>query len=352
VLAIVVALIMPAVMARTNLLKRRDVYPTIAMKYGPFPYIEQKIFEEKSDVDMVFMGSSHIWNAINTPYVQQKVSEKLGRKAEVFSLDWPWGGFDALYVVAHDLLEHRHVRVLVFYDEDRGLDTPHPHSSRWFRIGENSEALDGLPVIQKAALYGGAVLGMPRHLLSLVRPNLMEDPENCRTNFFNTYYHAPNLARNFGALRAKLGFNVSPIFTEYEPKTSATPADAIVYSDATKDQFTFTGIPTQPYQLHFVRLLAELCRQKGTHLIVLHPPNFAERGQSTITERVNWSQELGVPVDILGIVPTKLFSGLSEADGEKLFYENEHMNQNGQNYFTRLITPKLIEIYENANQHH
>src|SRR5437016_3433798 len=205
-LTIVVVLLMPALVAKTNAPKRRDVYPTIAWKYGPFPYIERKIFDEKSDVDMVFMGSSHVWNSINTPYVQQKFSEKLGRNAEVFSLDWPWGGFDAVYIIAHDLLERRRVHVLMIYDEGlgRGVDGPHPHSSRWFRIGENSEALEGLPLISKAQLYGGAVLGMPRHLLSVVRPNLMEDPEHGRPNFFDEYYRAPNIAQNLGALRARL----------------------------------------------------------------------------------------------------------------------------------------------------
>jgi hypothetical protein len=42
--------------------------------------------------------------------------------------------------------------------------------SRWFRIGEDSEALAGLPWIAQARLYGGAVLGMPRQLLSLAAP--------------------------------------------------------------------------------------------------------------------------------------------------------------------------------------
>src|SRR3954453_8385081 len=102
-------LAMPAVMARTGRLHRRDVYPTIAWKYGPFPWIQQKIFAETRDADMVFLGSSHLWNAINTPYVQARLSERLGREAEVFSLGWPWAGFDAAYVIARDLLDHRRV---------------------------------------------------------------------------------------------------------------------------------------------------------------------------------------------------------------------------------------------------
>lgn len=351
-LTILVALLLPAVVGNTTLLHRRDVYPTIACKYGPFSYIQRKIFDETGDVDMVFMGSSHIWNAINTPYVQQQFSEKLGRKAEVFSLDWPWAGFDAVYVIANDLLQRRHVRVIVVYDEGTGHGTPHPHSSRWLRMGENAEAMAGLPAGDRAKLYGGAVLGMPRHLLSLVRPNLMEDPEHCRPNFFNTYYRAPNLAQNLGALRARLGFNVSPEFTEYQPAGTASPEDVVVYSDATKDQFTFTGPPTHPYQLHFIRKLAELCKLKGTRLVVVHPTQYSEREQAVIKERVLWPQEVGMPIDIVGITPAKFFAGISPADGQKLFYEDQHMNQNGQDFYTRLLTPTLLKIYERTAAPH
>jgi len=112
-LLLAVLLVLPALVARTGWLKRRDVYPAIAWKYGPFPWIQQKIFAETRDADMVFLGSSHIWSAINTPYVQQRLSAQLGREAEVFTLGWPWAGFDASYVIARDLLDHRRVHTLV-----------------------------------------------------------------------------------------------------------------------------------------------------------------------------------------------------------------------------------------------
>jgi hypothetical protein len=340
-----VLLALPRLMATTDCLHRRDVYPAIAWKYGPFPWIQQKIFAETKDVDIAFLGSSQLWCAIDTPYVQTKLSEQLDRDAEVFTLGWPWAGFDALYVIARDLLDHRRVHTLVIYDESFTDDGPHPHSSRWFLMGGSSEALRGLPWLAQARLYGGAVLGMPRHLLSRVRPDLMEEPARARPNFWNTYYRAPNVATSLGSLRVRLAYGVSPDFVPFEPHGEAGPADVLVYSDETRAGFEFTGPALGPYQLHFARMLAQLCKERGTRLVVLHTPLVHESGQTVIRERELWPSVLGAPVDIVGIAPSRLFGGLSRNDVLKLFYEDVHLNQNGQEMFTSLVTPALLSLH-------
>jgi hypothetical protein len=53
-------------------------------------------------------------------------------------------------------------------------------------------------------------------------------------------------------------------------------------------------------------------------------------------------------VELLGIPPKKLFSGLSDEQVLKLYADPMHLNQNGQRYFTRLITPTLLQLYENS----
>jgi hypothetical protein len=351
--AILLAILLglPALTARTGVFARREVYPAIPWKYGPFPWIQQKIFDESKDVDIAFLGSSHIWCAINTPFVQQHLSGQLGRESEVFTLSWPWTGFDALYVIARDLLEHRRVRMMVIYDENRGTDEPHPQSSRWFRAGD-SDVLSGLPWESQASLYGGAVLGIPRQLLSVLRPDLLEDPAHCHTNFWNNYYHAPNLAENLGSLRARLAYGVSPNFVPFQPKGDATPANALEYSPETRGSFEFNGRAMPPYQLHFARKLAELCRTRGTHLVVIHTPSLDEAQETIISERQNWQAVLGSEITIIGIPPSRLFAGIPLEDLPRLFYENAHLNQNGQDMFTALITPKLIELYNAPSNIH
>jgi hypothetical protein len=341
VLALLLAL--PELVAKTGWLNRRDVYPAIPWKYGPFPWIQQKIFDETGDVDVVFMGSSHIWNGVDAPYVQQRFSEYLGRDAKVFSLCWPWPGLDALYIIARDLLDHRHVRMLVVYDLG-GVDVPQMHSARWFRIGENSEALAGLPWLSQLSLYGGAVLSMPRQLLSVVRPNLLDDPTKVHATFWDTYYRAPNIAQQLGTLRTHLGWDVSPNFVPFHAHGNATPADVVIYSPETRDAFQFSSA-VHAYQLRFAQKLARLCQQRKTRLVVLKMPLFGETGPIAVDASELSPGVLDSPIDIIGIPGERLFGGLSVADVQKLFYDPGHFNENGLEMFTPLITPTLLKLY-------
>ncbi|WP_157605189.1 hypothetical protein [Schlesneria paludicola] len=336
---------LPAFMGRTGLLDRRDVYPTIAWKYGFFPWIQQQVFTETADVDIAFVGTSHLWWAVDTPYVKETLSKQLGHDVNAITLGWPWQGFDGVYTMAKDLLDHRHVKMLVITDEGIA-NVPHNHSCRWFRIGENSDSLKGLSWLGQAQLYSGAILGMPRHLLSLVRPNIVEFSEQTPPNWWNARANQTdlNISGNLGSIKMRKSIDTSHDFTHFRPMGQATSEDVISYSDRTASQFAFAGPPPE-FQLHFARKLAELCRERGTRLVLLNIPLLSDREKTVVPERCHWPDVLGTPVDMVGIPPAKLFSGVESTDLNNLFYDNDHLNQNGQEWFTQLITPMLGKLY-------
>ncbi len=347
-LAVIMAL--PALVAQTGWQHLDDVYPAIPWNYGEFPWTQQKIFGETGDVDIVFIGSSHIWSDVDTPYVQKALSQHLGRRATVFTIGWPWAGFDVSYTVARDLLNHRRVHMLVMDDEDEDpRDAPHLHAARWFRLGSDPGELAGLPWVDKASLYGSAVLGMPRQLLSLVRPDILENPASADPAFWRTTYRVQNFAEHLGAFSARIGYDYSPDFVEFHPPVAATAADTLIYSRENRDAFSFGGPPSGPYQLHFIRKIAQLCLEKRTRLVVLKTPSVDEREETSVSARVLWPEALGAPVDIVGIPPAKLFGAMPSDDVRKLFYEKKHLNQNGQKFFTPLITPALINLYADSS---
>lgn len=344
-LLLAVLLGLPAIVGQSGWRDRRDVYPAIPPLHGAFPFIQQKIFAETTDVDVAFLGSSRIWFGVNTPYVKQEFSKRLGREAEVFTLGWGDNGFDAVYIIAKDLLDHRHVRMLVIYDEDVGKNAPHPKAFYWFRMGDDAEDLSGLSILAKLRLYASSVLGTPRHLLSAARPNLLEDPARYRPSDMNIRFHAPNFAEQDGALRSRLAFDWRPdLFTPVEPKSDAKPGDVIVYSAEVRDKFRFTSLATKTSSVQFVRKLARLCQERGTRLIFLHIPILNEYGEETICESQLWPELLEAPADIIGIPAAKLFAGIPHSDVPQLFLDNIHLNQNGQDLFTPLITPALYEL--------
>ena len=48
---------------------------------------------------------------------------------------------------------------------------------------------------------------------------------------------------------------------------------------------------------------------------------------------------------LMGVPPATLLAGISDEDVFKLFYNNAHLNKTGQEYFTRAITPALLQSY-------
>jgi hypothetical protein len=185
-----ILLVLPVLVAKSERYRAHERYASIPVRFGPFAWVRRNIEDRTGDVDIAFLGSSHIWCAIDTPYIQKRLSEQLGRQADVFTLGWPWAGFDALYLVARDLLARRHVRTLVIYDESSVGGVPHPNASRLFDFGEDAEAIRGLPLLAQVQLYGGAVLGAPRRLLGWIRPDLTEDPILDRSNQWTVGYQA------------------------------------------------------------------------------------------------------------------------------------------------------------------
>ena len=164
-LLLLVMLLLPVLISRFLLPPREQIYASLPWNVGPYPFIHDQIFRETSDVDIAIIGDSQIWAAIDTPYLQQQLSAKLGHPAVVISLCCPWAGFDGLYFLVRDLLQHRKVHMLVFSDAS-GLsvvqDTPHKQAWRWFRYAEDAGELAGLPLRYKLSYYYGSILGMPR----------------------------------------------------------------------------------------------------------------------------------------------------------------------------------------------
>jgi len=336
-------IVLPALMARSDCFDRRDVYlSSPPHKNGDIPWIYSNIFERKGNLDLVFVGSSRMWWGFDTPYVKNLLSERLGRKADVITLGWTYYGFDATYICAKDLLDHRQVHTLVVYD-DGGGDAPHIFSSHWFRVGENADALVGLDFKGKMSLYAGAVLGMPRHILSMLRPNPPSRPD-------------PSIVEEDGTAIRRFGFRTESgnfsSFLPYEPPGGVPRGNAVSYSIETKSAFDFTGPKPPTYQIHFAKKLASLCKEHGTQLVFIHFPPISESKQTTIPERLPWPDVLDSPTYMIGVPAASLFASMPASDIIKLYQDEDHFNLNGRTMFTRCIAPALIDIYELHDRDH
>lgn len=352
-LLLLLLLLAPALAGKKLLPPREEIYSSIWWENGNFPYMDGQIFREKGDLDIVFMGSSHIWAAFDTPYVQEQLGKELGRTAVVRTFGWGGPGFDELYFVAKDLLEHRRVRMLVIDDNFNSSDQPHLLASRMFRFGDAAGTLDGLSPQIQAAYYFASIAGMPRNLTSMVRPNLPADMN--APNYWETRSHAANFAERLGAITARIGFRENPSaepepFVEFAPQTGTPSPGVYIYSSDTKTNFVFSSSGLPPTQLHFAQKFAALAREYGCKLVILHVPTFDERHSAIISEPTFWPDALHTEVTMMGIPPASMFRGLTDDQIKKLFSDSVHLNENGQDYFTTLITPALLKIYESPIQ--
>jgi len=321
-------LTLPLVLSRFGLVSRPEVYAAVPTKNGPFTYFKHEIFSEKTDLDIVFLGSSLIWSGVDTPFVQQQLSSKLGKQANVITLGSNWRGEDLNYMVLRDLLNHRRVRmvVLTMPTSYQTVDAPHHQAFRWMFYGD--EAVSDLAPRQRLAIYGENVLGAPRQLLTLIRSNRAETVEP---------------VKDLGALKVAQGYMGQP-FTRVQPVAPSLSPKTLSYGPTSSNNFHFNNQPLSPYQMHFLKLTFELLKKHGVTPVVLHVPVWTERHSSTVDERMNWQQVFNTQAPVIGVPPTILFSGMTDAQIDQFYYD-EHLNVNGNEYFTRIITPSLLEVY-------
>jgi hypothetical protein len=321
----------PWILFHVGMPSRAEVYRGVTHEAGPYTFLEHEIFEEKEDLDLVFVCSSLLHMGIDAPYVQRELSKQLGREARVVSLPVKWQGMDLQYVLLRDLLEHRHPKMVVMampiptYTSDR----PHVLAYRWLRYGEFPEVVEGLPLRSRVTLYADFVLGAPRQWLTLIRPNRV-DP-------------AKAVSPLLGSVYSRTGYYGAP-FVEEPTIPPAIPTASMIYGPGTEARFDFDGAPLGPFQLHFALALGKLVEKYGSHLTLLHIPIDGERGNTRVPERMSWPTMLEPRPSMVGVPSAELFAGVSEERFYHYYYD-QHFNVNGMRLFTRAVTPALLQVY-------
>ncbi len=341
---LLVVLLLPWGMKKSWLPSRREIYNFQGWGGGPYPWIRRQIFEETNDIDIAFLGSSHILNGIDPVRVQVALSNRLGRPAVVRTLAWGGPGYDGLYLVAKDLLEHRRVRLLVFYDE-KVVAGRNPATITLFRFSDHSADLAGLPLVDQGLYYGSAMFGMPRNLLELLRHSLpLALPAH------------PDFAseNNSSRFPAHLGADVvrpPPNVPDPFEKSSVTHSPPVsVYAASTRSDFEISNTAPPAWQVHFAKKFAALCQSNHCRMVLLDIPVIAEARSPVIRERVCWPDLLQADVAMIGVPPQKLFAGFTEKELHAVFWNDSHFNRNGMEHFTSVITPTLLQLHEAATK--
>jgi len=310
------------------------VYKAVTKEAGAYAFLGRQILEEKQPLDIAFVGSSLLLKGVDVPLFKSELSKSLGRKANVILLAAYWQGLDMQYVLLRDLLEHRSVGMVVMTMPIAQFKSNRPHvqAYRWFRFGEYQDALRGLALTSRAALYADAVIGAPRQILSLLRPNQI-DPRRA-------------VSTTLGAEYDQAGYYGAP-FQREQLNFTHPAAQSMIYSEITSGAFDFHGPILSLYQQHWAAQIGNLVRQHQVHLTLLHVNDSEERGHTVVHERMFWPKVIGVPMTVVGVPTSTLFAKVPDDRFYNYFYD-QHMNNNGKELFTVTIAPALIEAYVKA----
>jgi hypothetical protein len=358
---------------------RSRLYSAAGLNWGPYPWIKRQIFEETNDIDIAFIGSSRMYWGIDTPQVQKALSHHLGHPANVVSICWGGAGFDADYFAAKELLARRRVKTLVFYDEitpwnrsktywynflqyacthckepgfmqSRYISTlvmyseylsnrPNPKTPFWSCFADDTSQLRGLSMVNQANYYLASVISAPLNLVERLAPDLEESHrvvEDC--------FHGANPEERLGSYMA-LRIDGEK-FREYTPSVHVRPEDAVIYSEMTRSNFVVMPGPLPDLETHFAKKFAAEAQAHHCRLVYLHIPTTDQSKLPVMEEPCDWSQLMNAPVAELGIPPAKMLAELTPDQLAQILCFLGHLNANGQKYFTSLITPALIQLYD------
>lgn len=326
---LVVFLTLPVMLYWAGLPPKIEVYRGMSERAGPFDYMRRQIFESDTPLDVAFIGSSLVGSAISVPILQSRMSEALGRPAQIKVLRHSWQGPDLSYFLARDLVEHRKVRMLALAIPARIHSSSQPHVQifRLVRFGDYPGAFDGLGIRNRMAIYAASMLGAPRQALTRLRPNMVDPAAGAdhETENVKGYKGRPFVRRDVAA----------PVLTP----------EAVTYSADAPGPFRFDGRQLNDYQYYWLKKTVELARAHGIFIVLLHLPSPTERGMDTVPDRRRVPDVFGPGMAFVGVPSKVMFQNASDENFFD-FFEDEHVNTNGGKIYTNIIAPALIQLYE------
>lgn len=327
-----VVLLGPVILFAIGPSPRREVYK-LHEEAGTMAAIGREIYERQQPLDFLFFGSSIINAAIVPELVDSGLQSATGKKPATLLCGPVWQGMDLQYAILHDFLAHRKVKYLVL-NLPRGVlwtNKPHIVLHRMVRLGDIPGFTAGLGVVHGAQVYAAEMLGFPRQLLSLVRPNLVGAYEAGRLD-----------TRPPGILYGYYG--AAPVKDDRQPPL--LPGEQMLH-DGTTDGgwFRFDHDDLGDYQLDMIAKVGALAREHGVRIVILNVPIDSDRGNPVVSERMDWSKVLGMRVTVLGIPSAVLFKDMTDEEFYH-FYLDQHLNLNGRRYYTTAILPGLKTLLE------
>src|SRR5580704_17936168 len=100
-------LVLPVTLHTIGGVSTEESYRGISDRAADFVRMRHEVFEDHSDLDVFFCGSSLLNSAINVKLLERQMTPAIGHPVKAVLLFQAWQGPDMQYFVARALLEQR-----------------------------------------------------------------------------------------------------------------------------------------------------------------------------------------------------------------------------------------------------
>ena len=319
-------------------------------RYGELPDIgyafhAYEITEATSAIDLLVIGSSTTMTGTDCLYLQDALTAHLQRPAVVTCLVSNRRSEVVFSIFLNDILKRRKVR-MVLLEEPRDIDRDreHPFTHYFWKPLEHGSLLRGMPLDIQLKYYGQAILGVPRHLLSLVRRNNIRATVQ-RLEPFIHYRGAPPHLVGFKSL---LKNAPAAEFFEVSYTPPRVPLERMIFRGESHPFFAFQGPPLSEIQIRGLRRMQELANAHGALFAMLHYP--LPYREKHIRLRTYDPRRFDGYLTVVSVAPNDLYPEFTPTMLRELWANESHPNWNGAQYDTRVFAPAILELYDQTQR--
>lgn len=321
--SLVIAAFLLAPVLESVLLKRRDRYRIAGLQDHKISFVEKSIFRDPTPIDFLIVGPSGTWVSLNARLIENELSKKFKRKVTVLNFGHIFQGLDLEYFFLRDTLQRREVRNIILGWPFGTQENP----NRSLRVlWDPLEDTRDLRAETLARMYSEKLL-----------ESVPDIAKNFRDRRFRSFVP---FSLHLGSLVLARGYsgNFEPIEIP-----SLTLQSAVIQNPPVAPMKPLTS-----YQELYLKKIIRLAEMSGARLFYFISPAILDAPDQSRLYRMTSQNDdryptIGVPTDVL-------FPGLSLEERKKYFFNSEHTNLNGANYFTSALLPFFTEIYESQGR--
>ena len=320
----------------TDLIDRSKLYKHIDQRRSLELAHYTTLYKEEDRITVAMLGLSSMWVGVNARLVQEYFTARGGKEHRVVMLGANHPGEDLIYMMTKDLLSEREVDLIVLSAPNRQQSHVHPVFHRIASYDLHGEIWKKLDLHDRATTWSLATIGAPLQFFNQVVER--NEPGDNRA-----------LIRNNGSWVRGLGWRRSK-FSRVDASVidhALSQIDTPGFHKDSSTQFQYSGVFSN-YQETYFRATVEEAYRHGTKVAVLSTPIWPDRKQEKPVIRIDREilEEYGIRV--IGLPPSELFGGMNEEEIQRFYYDSNHFNANGSEYFTRAISPALWSAYDES----